>query len=75
MSIRLELVSTGDELLQGRTLNSHPRIVAEYLGPLGLLPARVVTVGDQVEAIAEAVKEALRTAVVVLVGGGLGPTG
>lgn len=74
MSVRLELISTGEELLQGRTLNLHPRIITEKLERRGLKLCRVVTVGDDETQISQAVSSALESADVVVVGGGLGPT-
>ncbi len=74
MKRRLTLVSTGDELLSGRTLNSHPAIVTQAVAPLGLQLSRVLMVGDDVRDIRDAVSAAVETSAVVLVGGGLGPT-
>ncbi len=73
-SSAVELVSTGGELLSGRTLNRHAQLVGERLGALGLDLVRDTTVPDDAEAIREAVAGALRRVRVVLVTGGLGPT-
>lgn len=74
MNRRLTLVSTGDELLSGRTLNRHPGIVAGAVAPLGLQLSKVIMVGDDVHEIRAEVCAAVKTSAVVLVGGGLGPT-
>ena len=42
--MRVEVLNTGTELLLGSVLNTHPRIFAEALWPLGLRLERQVTV-------------------------------
>ena len=71
--MRVEVLNTGTELLLGSVLNTHPRIFAEALFPLGLRLARQVTVPDGV-AIRDALAETFGRADVVLITGGLGPT-
>ena len=44
--MRVEVLNTGTELLLGSVTNTHPRIFAEALFPLGLRLARQVTVPD-----------------------------
>ena len=70
----VELVATGSELLSGRSVNTHARLLAMRLRPLGLTLARETTVPDDPEAMAGAIREALARAAVVVVSGGLGPT-
>ncbi|OQA24304.1 MAG: Nicotinamide-nucleotide amidohydrolase PncC [Verrucomicrobia bacterium ADurb.Bin345] len=74
MNPSIELVSTGSELLSGRTVNRHASVLGDHLRRLGLALTRDTTVPDNLEAIEEAVASALRRANVVLVSGGLGPT-
>ena len=74
MSPVIELVSTGAELLNGRTLNRHAQTLGDHLGRLGLRLARDTTVPDDLAQISEALSSALRRADVVVVSGGLGPT-
>jgi len=74
MKPRIELVSTGSELLSGRTVNRHAAVLGEHLQRLGLELERDTTVPDQLEWIEEAVSSALNRADVVMVSGGLGPT-
>ncbi len=74
MPPRIELVATGSELLNGRSVNTHARRLAARLRPLGLALARETTVPDGVGAIAASIREALARASVVIVSGGLGPT-
>lgn len=74
MNRSVELVSTGSELLNGRTVNRHAQTLGERLRPLGLALRRDTTVPDDADLIREAVESALRRAEVVVVTGGLGPT-
>jgi len=74
MKPQVELVSTGSELLSGRTLNRHAGVLGTHLHTVGLLLSRDTTVPDDMEAIEEAVSSALERVDVVIVSGGLGPT-
>ncbi len=69
----LEVINTGTEILLGSTINSHVAFFGRKLFPLGLRIARQVTVPDG-NAIADALKEALHRAEIILITGGLGPT-
>jgi nicotinamide-nucleotide amidase len=69
-----ELVSTGNELLSGRTVNRHARLLGSRLGDLGIRLVRDTTVGDDLSSIVEAVRSALDRSGMVFVSGGLGPT-
>jgi nicotinamide-nucleotide amidase len=70
----VELVSTGSELLSGRTVNTHAQTLADKLRPFGLRLTRDTTVGDDLAAIADCVRGALARVDVVFVSGGLGGT-
>jgi nicotinamide-nucleotide amidase len=74
MKLAVELVSTGAELLSGRTLNTHALTLAEHLAGLGLPLVRDTTVPDDLAVIRDAVRDALARAPIVVVSGGLGPT-
>lgn len=69
-----ELLSIGDELLLGRTLDTNAHWLADQLHQAGVPLARVQQLPDDPRVIAEALKEALLRAEVVLTTGGLGPT-
>jgi nicotinamide-nucleotide amidase len=70
----VELVTTGNELLSGRTISDHARTVGDNLTPLGLRLIRDTTVPDDIEAVRDAVSGALSRVDIVMVSGGLGPT-
>ena len=72
--MRAELISTGDELLNGRSVNTHARRLGEALGELGIELARETTVPDDRAAIASAIREAWARTPLAFVTGGLGPT-
>ena len=72
--IRSAVVTVGEELLNGKTLDSNGSWLSEKLTYLGApVSGRWVT-GDQPVAIKEAIITALTQAEVVIVTGGLGPT-
>lgn len=71
---RVELISVGDELLAGDVVNGNAAWLGERLTAAGLVVTQVVTVGDDIDAIAAAILGACARADIVLVTGGLGPT-
>ncbi len=72
--MRVEILNTGTELLLGSVTNTHPKIFAEGLFPLGLRLERQVTVPDGGTGIRDALAETFGRADIVLITGGLGPT-
>lgn len=69
-----ELISTGAELLSGRSVNTHARDLGECLGRFGIRLTRDTTVGDDIETIQSAVRDAAQRVSLVFITGGLGPT-
>lgn len=70
----VEVVATGDELLDGSISDTHTRRLAEVLAPFGAQIRACHVTRDQDEAIAKALVEAGLRSRVVIVTGGLGPT-
>ena len=70
----VQLINTGSELLLGAVLNTHQQWLSRRLTDLGYRVSAQVSVPDTAPAIEAAVAEALRTADLVLITGGLGPT-
>ena len=68
------LVTVGNELIHGETVDTNAAWLAQALGSLGIPVVRVFTVGDVEHEIQEAVSAAMEVAELVLVSGGLGPT-
>lgn len=71
---RIELVTIGDELLLGFTIDTNAAHIARALSGLGFEIVRRATVGDDAGAIKSAVAEALQRTGAVITTGGLGPT-
>jgi nicotinamide-nucleotide amidase len=69
-----EIIAIGTELLLGETADTNTRFIARALRGLGIDLYRTQTVGDNSERIAEAVRQALGRAEIILTTGGLGPT-
>ncbi len=72
--MRVELITTGSELLLGFTINSHLNYIARQLAGIGLRLDRQITVGDDRAEMRATVSEALSRSNVVIITGGLGPT-
>jgi nicotinamide-nucleotide amidase len=72
--VRIEVVTVGDELLLGYTLDSNAAHLARELAALGVEIVRRSTCGDDAATITETVREALDRTGAVITTGGLGPT-
>ncbi|MGQ0713568.1 MAG: competence/damage-inducible protein A [Gemmatimonadaceae bacterium] len=72
--MKLEIVTVGDELLLGFTTDTNAVYLARALASHGVEVVRRATVGDDADAIAAAVREALERTGAVITTGGLGPT-
>ena len=70
-----EILSTGNEVLSGVVVDSNAAHIARVLEVNGLEVRRHTCVGDEIEEIAVAVGEIAGRAEVLLITGGLGPTG
>lgn len=70
--VTAECLCIGDELLIGQTLDTNSAWMGQELGLSGIRPIRTRVVGDNVEAILDAL--ATVRADIVLMTGGLGPT-
>lgn len=68
----VEIISVGTELLLGNIINTNVSFLAEQCANLGLSCFFQSTVGDNVERIQGAMKQALSRADVVLLSGGIG---
>jgi nicotinamide-nucleotide amidase len=72
--VNVEIVTIGDELLLGFTIDTNAAHIARALADIGVAITRRATVGDQENEISAAVGEALARADGVITTGGLGPT-
>ncbi len=69
-----EILTIGTELLLGEIVDTNSRYIARRLRDAGIDLYRTTTVGDNAGRIAQAVREALQRADIVITTGGLGPT-
>ena len=74
MSLTIEIITTGDELMTGLTADGNFFRAGDVLASMGLEAAYHTTVGDYMERIVEAFQIARGRADAVIVSGGLGPT-
>lgn len=68
------LISIGDELLIGQTINTNAAWLARKLGAIGVSVGRVIAIGDDPAAITREIDAALREYDIIITTGGLGPT-
>lgn len=71
---RIELISIGDELLIGQTINTNASWMGSEFASAGYKVIHVATISDSREAILDALETALNRSDVICITGGLGPT-
>lgn len=69
-----EIISIGDELLIGQTINTNSSDIARQLTDVGITVNWITTVGDDAENIKRILSQAETRADVIIATGGLGPT-
>ena len=69
-----EIITIGTEILLGEIVDTNTRYIARTLRGLGVDLYRTITIGDNVERIAEAIRDSMSRADIVITTGGLGPT-
>ncbi len=69
-----EIITIGTEILLGEIVDTNTRHIALTLRNLGVDLYRTITIGDNVERIASAIRESMQRAEIVITTGGLGPT-
>lgn len=72
--MKAEIISIGDELLIGQTINTNASWMGEQLAEKSIVVQHVQTIRDDEDSILEAFDDALKRAEIVFVTGGLGPT-
>lgn len=68
------IISIGNELLNGQTLNSNASYISGQLHTIGIPVKRIITIGDLADEIKQSLGEALTQSDIVILTGGLGPT-
>lgn len=74
MPAKAIIISIGDEILYGQTLDTNSHWISGELDNLGVRVLKKVTISDTRETILYNIKEAEKHADIVLITGGLGPT-
>lgn len=72
--MKISVISIGDELLKGSTINTNLAHIGQKLFEAGLLPLNSVTVPDSEAEMRDALEFSLSLCDVVITTGGLGPT-
>lgn len=72
--MNVEIVSIGDELLIGQTINTNAAWLGQECSKLGIRVVHVTTISDDEKEIVSAIDVAMNRSDLVLVTGGLGPT-
>ncbi|MEI8279475.1 MAG: CinA family nicotinamide mononucleotide deamidase-related protein [Bacteroidota bacterium] len=73
-NLRASIITIGDELLIGQTIDTNSAWIAQRLNELGIDVVRRIAVGDNADMIKNALDDELLNASIVLITGGLGPT-
>jgi nicotinamide-nucleotide amidase len=74
MTLTVEILSTGDELLTGQVVDTNSTWLMDRLWDLGLMVRRKTLVGDDRADLRAAIEETCGRADVVVMSGGMGPT-
>ena len=73
-NMKIELIMTGDELLDGRVLNSNSRDIGKALSEEGFKISRITTVGDNPNELEKVFQYCSKNSDIAIITGGLGPT-
>ena len=70
----IELISIGDEIISGHTVDTNSAVIAQKLLDIGFWVTYKSAVGDDLKRMEEVIYQALKRADIVIATGGLGPT-
>ena len=73
-SVNASIITIGDELLIGQTIDTNSAFIAQELNKIGVWVRRRVAVGDVYDDIWDALDEEGQESDIVIITGGLGPT-
>ena len=68
------ILSIGNEVTSGHTINTNASFIATSIESVGLTPDRVVTMRDDIKALTTELRSIVKKYGVVIITGGLGPT-
>ncbi|MDR2539433.1 MAG: nicotinamide-nucleotide amidohydrolase family protein [Chlamydiales bacterium] len=72
--LKMEIMTVGKELLEGRVVNRNAAFISAHLCKLGYTVKRHTTFSDDLQIVKEGLQEACERSDLVIVTGGLGPT-
>lgn len=72
--MKAQIISIGNELLIGDTVNTNATWIGEYLTGIGLDVSYIHTISDELDTIKKTLKRSLQETDLVICTGGLGPT-
>lgn len=72
--INASIITIGDELLIGQTIDTNSAFIAQELNKIGIWVRRRVAVGDDATEIRQALDEERKASQLIILTGGLGPT-
>lgn len=73
-SVTASIITIGDELLIGQTIDTNSAFIAQELNKIGVWVRRRVAVGDVYDEIWNALDEESKQSNIIIITGGLGPT-
>lgn len=68
------LITIGDEILSGNTIDTNSNFIAAQLKNIGFKVVQIFTISDEIETIKKTLKSAFELGNLVITTGGLGPT-
>src|SRR6478609_8431726 len=72
--VNAAIITIGDELLIGQTIDTNSAFIAQELNSIGIWVKRRIAVGDLTEEILEALHNQSKDCDLIIITGGLGPT-
>ena len=72
--VNAAIITIGDELLIGQTIDTNSAFIAQQLNKIGIWMKRRIAIGDVKEEILRSIKEQSEDCDVIIITGGLGPT-
>lgn len=72
--MKASLITIGDEILSGNTVDTNSNFIAGELRKIGIPVLQIYTIADEVEVIKNTLEQAFQSADLVITTGGLGPT-
>jgi nicotinamide-nucleotide amidase len=72
--VNASIITIGDELLIGQTIDTNSAFIATELNKIGIWVKRRIALGDEKEEILKALKQQSQDCQLIIITGGLGPT-